>query len=72
MLFFSETVTPLQQCDINEAKQPGIPGNCDFNKNVCGYIIPSYPHLWELTSYRYIYGSPNVGEISGDHSVGRF
>ena len=60
-----------QSCSVNPNKTYALNGSCDFNKDICGYSVPLYPHLWELTSYRYTYGSPGVGEIIGDHSKGQ-
>ena len=41
--------------------------SCNFDKGSCGYTIPMYPHLWEIT--RYYYGDDTVGIVEGDHTT---
>ncbi|XP_053405396.1 MAM and LDL-receptor class A domain-containing protein 1-like isoform X2 [Mercenaria mercenaria] len=41
--------------------------SCNFDDgNSCKYVLPVYPHVWDLISYRY--GNNTVGIIDGDTS----
>ena len=44
--------------------------SCNFDKGPCGFTIPLYPHLWDIT--RYDYGNKMAGLINGDHTSGKF
>ena len=43
--------------------------SCNFDKGSCGYTIPMYPYLWEITQY--YYGDDTVGIIEGDHTTSK-
>lgn len=62
---------PVQSCEDLTGAVLESNGSCDFdNGNACKYILPVYPHLWELVRYRY--GNESLGVIYGDTSKGDF
>lgn len=43
--------------------------SCNFDDgNSCKYLLPVYPHLWDVMGYHY--GNNNLGIIDGDTSKG--
>ena len=43
--------------------------SCDFDDGPCGFDVPMYPHLWELT--RNDYGEDTGEVIKGHHTTGK-
>ena len=59
------TATPDPLCT---SKNISVTASCNFDDGPCGFDIPMYPHIWELT--RDDYGGDTTGAIKGDHTTG--